>query len=616
MKKIFSTLAYVLLLFSTVGCVYEVVEGPVDSMGYVELTAVMEAAPDSKTAMSELTQGMYYPLWSPEDEIAVFADDDKTPSKFVLSSGEGSVKAEFSGNCTGECYVALYPYNEGVALNDGTLSLTLPQTQKYVEGSFGQGAYPMIATGGSDGVLNFMNLCSVLKISLSGTASVRAVTVIANDKETYLSGPASVSLNAIETEDNFLAMSEGASSSVTLDCYGLEISNESPADVFIVIPAQTYKGGLTIEVDTFTETISRVIEIDLTFARSQLRSIPNFVLDSDMEESFPEVVTLQKATKGNGIDIVLMGDAYTERQIKDGTYREEMEFIYENLFTEEPYASFRDCFNVYYVNVISENEGYGNWETALQGRFGSGTYVEGNHEAVVEYAEKAIPDGVLMETLIVVAMNSDAYAGTCHMFYPNPYIVKDYGTGLSIAYFPRGGDPETFKQLLHHEACGHGFAKLDDEYDYPGVISYEEISERLNNRNNWGWWKNVDFTDDPSEVVWAHFLEDERYVNEKLGVFEGASTYAEGAWRPTENSIMRYNFGGFNAPSREAIYYRIHKLAYGKNWEYDYEEFVSYDAVNRTKAAVAARTQQLNCVERTFEPTHPPVVGKFWRDVE
>ncbi len=44
---------------------------------------------------------------------------------------------------------------------------------------------------------------------------------------------------------------------------------------------------------------------------------------------------------------------------------------------------------------------------------------------------------------------------------------------------------------------------------------------------------------------------------------------------------MKNNKGGFNAPSREAIWYRIHKLAYGDEWEYDYEDFVEYDEVNR-----------------------------------
>ena len=50
---------------------------------------------------------------------------------------------------------------------------------------------------------------------------------------------------------------------------------------------------------------------------------------------------------------------------------------------------------------------------------------------------------------------------------------------------------------------------------------------------------------------------------------------------PTEDSMMNSNKGKFNAPSREAIYYRIHKLAYGASWKYDYETFVKWDAKNR-----------------------------------
>ena len=131
----------------------------------------------------------------------------------------------------------------------------------------------------------------------------------------------------------------------------------------------------------------------------------------------------------------------------------------------------------------------------------------------------------------------------------------------------------------------------------------------------YGWWKNVDFTDVESEVKWAKYLEDERYANDGLGIFEGASTYWTGAYRPTENSIMRHNTDGFNAPSREAIYYRIHKLAYGDSWQYDHEAFVEYDAVNRAAAASSMQKKRVNSVERTFVPTAPPVVVKgSWRD--
>jgi hypothetical protein len=331
------------------------------------------------------------------------------------------------------------------------------------------------------------------------------------------------------------------------------------------------------------------------------------------------VTILQTATKGDGIDIVLMGDAYSDRQIADGTYRADMERLYNNLFTEEPYKSFKDHFNVCYVNVVSATEGYEYDDTALDTYFTTGsTLVGGNDSAVINYALNAISEDDMDEALLIVAMNSENYAGTCYMYYPT-YTTGTYGSGPSVAYFPKGGDAETFAQLLHHEACGHGFAKLADEYAYEdmGKVPSNYVSEIQTQQNDWGWWKNADFTSDVSQVRWKHFLNDSRYQYEGLGAYEGGLTYWSGVWRPTENSIMRYNTGGFNAPSREAIYYRIHKLAYGDSWEYDYEEFVGWDAKNRKTEASATRAPYRIEKPKDFKPTAPPVViNKNWRDVK
>ena len=125
----------------------------------------------------------------------------------------------------------------------------------------------------------------------------------------------------------------------------------------------------------------------------------------------------------------------------------------------------------------------------------------------------------------------------------------------------------------------------------------------------YGWWKNVDFTSDPSAVKWSQFINDYRYAAENIGIYEGASTYSHGAWRPTENSIMRYNEGGFNAPSRYAIWYRINKLAFGPEWNGTYEDYVEYDAVNRTPAANQLRIQRtLEAKKKNLPPLAPPVV--------
>ena len=329
-----------------------------------------------------------------------------------------------------------------------------------------------------------------------------------------------------------------------------------------------------------------------------------------------KVTTLHTATKGNGVDVVLMGDAYSDRLIADGTYAADMKAMMDAFFSEEPYKSHMDYFNVYAVNVVSENEVYDTYSsTALGGWFGYGTEVGGNDARCFNYGLKAISAEQMDEALIIVAMNLEAYAGTCYMYYPES-ATGTYGSGPSVAYFPKGEDEDMFAQLLHHEANGHGFAKLADEYAYEalGTVPDDYAAETQEQQVDWGWWKNVDFTDDVEDVRWSYFLADERYDNEGLGCFEGGLTYWSGVWRPTENSIMRYNTGGFNAPSREAIYYRIHKLAYGDSWEYDYEDFVEYDAVNRTAAASAARRQRVNYVERAFEPTAAPVVtGRSWR---
>ena len=345
---------------------------------------------------------------------------------------------------------------------------------------------------------------------------------------------------------------------------------------------------------------------------------PDLYISSDYSAD-GNVTTLQTATKGDGIDIVLMGDAYSDRQIADGTYKADMESLYNNLFTEEPYKSFKDHFNVYYVKVVSITEGYGLKGangSVLGGYFGDGTLVGGNENAVFNYALKAISEEEMDEALIIVAMNSDNYAGTCYMYYPES-VTGTYGSGPSVSYFPKGGDATTFAQLLHHEACGHGFAKLADEYAYEdmGTAPSDYVSQIKEQQTNWGWWKNVDFTNNPLETRWSHFINDTRYANEGLGAYEGGLTYWSGVWRPTENSIMRYNTGGFNAPSREAIYYRIHKLAYGDSWEYDYEEFVEWDARNRTAEATIARAKSRK--PTNYKPTHPPVfVNKSWRDAK
>lgn len=339
-----------------------------------------------------------------------------------------------------------------------------------------------------------------------------------------------------------------------------------------------------------------------------------------------KVLALQLASKGAGINIILTGDGYSDRQIEAGIFESHCRKGMEAMFSEEPFKSFRNLFNVYMVMAVSKYEGIDGEQSANHSVFGSyfgdGTEIIGNDAKVNTYAKKVVTEEQLDNTLIVVIVNSNHYGGTCYMSVPyvrDPELYYDgyFADGPAISYFTLCGDDDRFTGLILHEACGHGFAKLGDEYFYSGngeitnadYWLYFDVLEKLN------WYKNVHLQkgDAPTAeaVKWSYFLADERYQYDGLGIFKGGLTYPEGVYRPTEYSIMRSNYGGFNAPSREAIYRRIHYLAYGVDWEYDYEEFVAYDAINRKSAAetsysVSAQSVVYSCT--TMPHTAPKLI--------
>ncbi len=341
------------------------------------------------------------------------------------------------------------------------------------------------------------------------------------------------------------------------------------------------------------------------FIRNQFASFNPY--ESTDYSADKKVQVLQKATRGAGIDVVLMGDGFSDRSIANGSYEAAMRKAMELFFGEEPFTSFRNCFNVYAVTAVSKNDGYFKGsKNALGTYFKTGAVVGGDNDLCREYA-LAVPEmteAKLDNTLIIVMMNSTKYAGTSYLSFSGQ---GSYGSGCALCFFPLGKDDEMFAQLLQHEACGHGFAKLADEYDVRSLTMPQDEIDQYKAREPYGWWRNVDFTPEPSAVKWSRFLADSRYRGERLGVYEGACEYKKGAYRSTENSIMRENTGGFNAPSREAIYMRIMWLAYGSAWNYDYEEFLIWDARNRTAAAHAPRR---GTASGPFVPLPPPVVDR------
>lgn len=314
-----------------------------------------------------------------------------------------------------------------------------------------------------------------------------------------------------------------------------------------------------------------------------------------------QVTRIHSATVGKGIDVVFVGDAFADKDQE--LFNKYVEFGKEAFFTEEPFKSTKDRFNIYRIGSVSKNgiitqEG---GDTKFSAQFGQGTNISGDDKAVFSFVQEKIPSVDLTKTIIFVIINKAKYAGTCWMYTNN----------MAICYVPLCRDETDYAQTLRHEGCGHGFGKLADEYFYDsmGRIPDDKVSELKKWKGfAYGFYENVDLTSDPNTILWSKFISDSRYSG-KVGVYEGGYTYPYGVYRPTDNSIMRYNTGGFNAPSREAIYKKIMKFSEGNAWTYDYETFVAFDAPARSAEAVTRAAAQCAAVDKAnFIPLAPPVM--------
>lgn len=314
-----------------------------------------------------------------------------------------------------------------------------------------------------------------------------------------------------------------------------------------------------------------------------------------------QVTRIHSATVGKGIDVVFVGDAFADKD--QDLFNKYVELGKEAFFTEEPFRSTNNRFNIYRIGSVSKNGiiaqegGY----TKFSAQFGDGTYISGDHDAVFRFVQDKMPSVNLKKTIVFVIVNKAKYAGTCWMFSDNK----------AVCYVPLCRNENEYAQTLRHEGCGHGFGKLADEYFYDsmGRIPDDEVSELKKWKGfAYGFHENVDLTSDPNTILWSKFISDSRYSG-KVGVYEGGYTYPNGVYRPTDNSIMRYNTGGFNAPSREAIYKKIMKFSEGDAWTYDYETFVVFDAPARSAKAVTRAAAQCAAVDKAnFIPLAPPVM--------
>lgn len=309
---------------------------------------------------------------------------------------------------------------------------------------------------------------------------------------------------------------------------------------------------------------------------------PNLYYSTDFSKD-KTIKVLQEASTGNGVNLVVVGEAYSDRLIADGTYDDDIAVALDHLFSIEPFKSYRDLFTIHQVYAVSENEQPGEI-TAIDYLADWGGFVTRNDVAIEEYVNAGFPDVDRNHVTALFIVHEDSRNGMAMEiggFSDNEYY--DYPTRLEgTAFASRASNEDDYKYVVCHE-MGHAFAALWEEYvDTQGIMESWESEFMQNFQSHVGWYSNVSFSSNPETIGWKNFLNDSRYSESNVSIIEGAK-YSTGIWRSVDQSMM--NAGGeYSVPSREAIYKRIHKLAYGDSWQYDYETFVQQD-LNITSSA-------------------------------
>lgn len=295
----------------------------------------------------------------------------------------------------------------------------------------------------------------------------------------------------------------------------------------------------------------------------------------DYEYGDGDVLTLHEATKGSGVNLVFLADCYDAKDIADGSYLRDIQEAYGYYFDVEPYKTYKDYFNVYTVFGESDDSGMGTVNTIRDAKFGSQYSLEGispDFATCYEYAAKADPDIIPGQTLIVMVENTTEYGGICYM----------WGDGSAVACCPKSRDayPYDFRGIVQHEAGGHGFGKLADEYIYHNAFIQScdclccEHLDGLLGGKALGWYRNLEITGDVHEVGWSHMVFHPQYSN-VVDVYEGGYFHSRGVYRSEPTSCMNNNIPYYSAISRQAIVERIMDYA---GEEFSLEEFYANDS--------------------------------------
>jgi len=625
-----------LVIASFSACQYEriVADSPVAEKTERKVTVTAGLDPDTRTYLG-LQEGNSPAkvFWQNEDAFKMFCMSGSSSYRTAVftTTEEGVTKADFTSSYSvsgGPCY-SLYPSSSVNYFQkmDGeyVMVMPVPSVQTVVEGGVESGLLKSAAYSASvDDDHVFKNLLSLVRFRLAGDI-VSEIQSIEFDAGVTVAGDATVHFTDGEPSADFaygwVNPTVERSTKITLNG-----SFKEGVDYFIaMVPAEISGFNMVFKGSNGQLTKHSSKSLDLT--KSQIANFGTITLGNEYDN--PQeyaVIKYMSQTKGNKpVDICVVPEGFRASELDkfESLAAEGIDF----LFAAEPYKTYKDYFNVYFLNVPSHESGAsitdGNGtittakDTYFGVRWGEDSYsdMECNDDAVYSFVASRCPevvDGTLsvVDVPVLMIINDTRYGGRCLTISDGRGIAMvpytDSGGTLRWSISSRvasqdtpvasgsnynnyvrqftsdemneiGTNTGTWKNTLVHEFGGHCFARFKDEYW--GTSYY--TSQSSISSHSWsvpfglnvsGYYDSVPWADELLSNLSSLTAMDSNYG--RIGRYQGGDVSLFNRWRSEIISCMIDNRTYFSTWQRMLIVKKIMEKA---GLEYSSDEFFAND---------------------------------------
>lgn len=222
--------------------------------------------------------------WLPEDAIGVTGS--KNVAKFENICEDTTSVAFFEGQYESlNTYYAFYPYSADASFSssDASLTLNIPQVQKYQENTFATDVVPMVAKFNIGDSLYFKNICGGFVVKMTGTEKVQSLRLTAytsNGSDAKISGPFKVNMKSETFE---MEPTESSMTSILVDCGdGVQLNEGEPTAFHFILPPAVYNGIKLLVTTTDGARMIKSTDKAVNIRRSNISYISAFKFEDNV----------------------------------------------------------------------------------------------------------------------------------------------------------------------------------------------------------------------------------------------------------------------------------------------------------------------------------------------